>query len=101
MKNKERKSIQLELAKENIDFFFNLLENSFNPEFDKFYIREIQRLSQGFNIRLTRENKLKFCRKCLTYHNSKTREIRFNSKTKSKEYICKICNSTKRIKYKK
>lgn len=100
MNNKEKKLVQGELVKLNIDFFFKLLDERFSPEQDSFYIREIQRLSQGFNIRLSREQKLKFCRKCLSYFDVTNREIRFNPIFKTKEYICKNCSEVRRIRYK-
>ena len=99
MKNKERKKLQLEFANYNIDFFFKLLDERFKPDFDKMYVREIKRLSQGFNVRLKREQKLKFCKKCDTYWDSTTREIRFNSTFICKEYICKNCSYVRRFKY--
>lgn len=100
MKTKERKKVQLNFAEQNIEIFFNLLDKRFKPKFDKHYIREIKKISQSFNIRLKREEKLKFCRKCETYWNSETREIRFNSKTHTKEYVCKNCGFIRRFKYK-
>lgn len=100
MNNKERKNLQKELAQINIEHYFKLLETRFEPNYDKFYIKEIQKLSQGFIIRLTREQKLKFCKKCFTYMNTKTQEIRLNPRLGAKEYICKNCSNVKRFKYK-
>lgn len=100
MKAKERKNLQLNFARENISHFFNLLEIRFNPQFDSIYIREIKRLSQGFNIRLTREEKLKFCKNCNIYWNNKTKQIRLNSLNSCIEHICKNCNFVRRFKYK-
>lgn len=100
MNNKERKLIQTKLACHNIDFFFDLLDNRFNCEFDKEYVKEIKKLSEGFNIRLKREQKLKFCRKCNSYLDISTREIRFNPKTFTKDYICKNCGCCRSFKYK-
>lgn len=100
MKNKDKKLLQTNLAKENIEHFFNLLETRFNPEFDSKYIKEIQNLSTSFNIRLTREQKLKFCKKCLCFWNVNTREIRLNPTFNTKEYICKNCSAVRRFKYK-
>lgn len=100
MNNKQRKQIQLHYAKENIDYFFELLETRFCPEYDKMYVRDIKRLSEGFNIRLTREQKLKFCKKCNIYWNVNTREIRLNPKLSAKEYICKNCGFIRRFRYK-
>ena len=100
MKNKDRKLIQKKLAQENISFFFKLLETRFNPKFDNKYLNEIKKLSQGFNIRLKRDEKLKFCKKCSSYLDINTREIRLNTILKTKEYICKNCGAVRRFKYK-
>jgi len=98
MKNKDIKKLQINYAKTNIEFFLKLLKENFNPDFNKLYIKEIKRLSQGFNIRLNREQKLQFCKKCNIYWSVDTRQIRLNSKDKTKEYICKKCGHVKRIK---
>lgn len=100
MKNKQRKQLQLHYAKENIEHFFSLLDKRFYPKYDHLYIKEIKRLTQGFNIRLTREQKLKFCKKCHVYWDSNTREIRLNPTLKAKEHICKNCGSIRRFVYK-
>ena len=100
MKNKERKSLQLKYARENINYFFKLLDKRFYPQYDKMYVREIKRLSEGFNIRLSREEKLKFCKRCNLYWDSKSREIRFDSDSNVKEYICKNCLYVRRFRYK-
>ena len=99
MKNKERKIIQSKLANDNIKVFYNLLNTRFCPQLDSKYIFEIQKISQAFNIRLTREQKLKFCKKCLSFWTVDTRQIRFDSKSKTKEYICKKCSYVRRFKY--
>jgi len=99
MKARDRKKIQVEYAKNNISYLFNLLEKRFMPKFDKSYLRDINRLSQGFNIRLTREQKLKFCKNCNTFFTTKTREIRFDSKNKTKNIICKNCSTSRRFSY--
>ena len=99
MNNKERKKFQKELAQKNINFYFSLLEERFRPEFDADYIKEIKRLSEGFNIRLDREEKLRFCKKCMSYMTAETREIRLNSKNRTKEIICKKCGEVRRFKY--
>ena len=100
MKNKERKSLQLKYARENINYFFRLLDKRFCAEYDKMYVREIKRLSEGFNIRLSREEKLKFCKRCNLYWDSKSHEIRFDSDSNVKEYICKNCSYVRRFRYK-
>lgn len=100
MKNKDRKKIQLLYAKENISHYFNLLEQRFCPKYDSLYVKEIQILSQGFNIRLDRDQKLKFCKKCRCFWNIESREIRFNPRLCTKEYICRNCGFVRRFRYK-
>lgn len=99
MNNKERKLIQREYSNKNIEFFFSLLESRFRPEFDKRYILEIENLSKSFNIRLKREQKLKFCKKCKCFLNSESREIRLNPKNSCVEHICKNCGFVRRFRY--
>jgi len=100
MKNKNKKEVQKEYAKKNIEYFIRLLKTRFKPYFDKNYIKEIKDLSRSFNIRLTREQKLNFCNKCNISWNVKTTKIRLNSKNRTKEYLCKNCGHTRRFKYK-
>ncbi len=99
MKTKDRKKIQRELGESNINSFFSLIERNFKPQFHTKYVEEIKKLAQSFNIRLSREEKLKFCKKCNIPWNTKTREIRLNSKTKTKNYICKNCSYVRKFKY--
>jgi len=100
MNNRIKKQIQKEFANKNLKIYFNLLETRFKPEYDSLYIKEILKFTRNFNIRLNREDKLKFCNKCFTYLNSKTKEIRLNSENKCVEHICKNCGNTRRFKYK-
>ncbi len=98
--NKDKKNFKKTLAIENIEYYFKLLETRFCPEYDKYYIEEIRKFSERFNIRLSREQKLKFCKKCNTYLNSKNLRIRLNSKLHTNEYTCLNCKYKRRFKYK-
>lgn len=98
MKTKDKKKIQFNLANENINYFLTLLQTRFEPNFDKYYIKQIKKISQAFNIRLKKSDKLKFCKNCETYLDNKTRDIRVNSQFQSKEYICKNCGFVRRYK---
>lgn len=100
MKTKDRKLIQKQYANENLQFFFSLLETRFRPSFDNLYIKEIQIFSKSFNIRLTREQKLKFCKNCNIFWDTNSKEIRLNSKLGCMEHICKNCGFIRRFKYK-
>lgn len=100
MKNiKHKKKIQKEFAMRNIEHYLNLLDSNFYPEFNSLYIKEIERFSEQFNVRLDRKTKNLFCKKCKTYFNTKNREIRLNSTFKCKEIICKNCGNVKRFPY--
>lgn len=100
MKAKHKKELQLNYAKKNISFFLNQITTHPQSPYTKQYILEVQKLSTAFTIRLTREQKLLFCKKCLTPWNSKTRKIRLNKKNSTKKYICLNCGYLKNIPYK-
>lgn len=98
VKKKDVKKMKSQIAKENIDFFFNLLKSRKNKEFDAQYIREIKKLSEGFNFRLTKEQKLLFCKKCsLFFDKNNLQIIRIDSKNFTKNYTCPRCNFTRRF----
>jgi len=94
------KNLKRELATENINYFFQLLNKNDLKEFHKDYIKQILKLAHSFNIRLTREEKLKFCKKCFAKWPENC-TIRINKNTKCVEYTCKNCGYIKRIRYKK
>lgn len=95
-----KKKIQREYAKKSISKYFNLIaEEQFSP-YHKKYIKEIQKISQTFNIRLNKEEKLQYCKKCHIPWNKATKQIRLNPLNSCIEYICLNCNFTRRYKYK-
>ena len=93
------KNDKKKLAEENINLFFGFVEKNFNKDYEKFYIKNIKEISKRFNMRLTREQKLKFCKKCNTFLTVKTREIRANKFTKTIDYVCKNCGYQRRFRY--
>lgn len=97
MKNKDRKKLQTQLAKENIQFFLKLIKSRKNPTFDAQYIREIKKISQGFNLRLTREEKSSFCQKCSLFFTAENRITRIDTKHFTKNHTCIRCNHTRRF----
>lgn len=109
MNKKGRKKLQKNLAQEAIHSYFSILNkycksnepiNTFK-EFEKKYIKEIIKLQTSFNIKLSREDKLKICKKCFTYQTPYTQLIRLNPKLLTKEYICKNCGNIRRFKLNK
>ncbi len=53
------------IAKERVEILFKMCEEI--PEMADRYIKIIWRIVKKNKIRLTKEQKKKFCRKCLTY----------------------------------
>lgn len=100
MKKKSKKSKQKDFVKKNVDHYIELLKTRFMPEYDTKYVKELKKICSAFNYRLTREEKLLFCKKCNCYWNKDTRIIRVNSDTKATEYICKNCGHIRRFRYK-
>ncbi|MCH8519930.1 MAG: hypothetical protein LAT82_04210 [Nanoarchaeota archaeon] len=103
MNKKGRKKLQKKLAQEAIYTYFDALtdlDRSLRDTYESKYISQIIKLQTSFTIKLKREEKLKICKKCLTYQTSKTQLIRFNSELKTKEFICKKCGDIRRFKYK-
>ena len=99
MKTKQKKQLQKHFAQQNLSHFINLVKNNTYPTYTPFYIREILRFSTSFNIRLKREEKLLFCKKCFVPWNIQTRTIRFDKNTKTKTIICKNCGFKRRFPY--
>lgn len=101
MKNQNKKNLQKEYANKAIQKYFSFLDVKFYPPYNEVYIKEILKISKSFNIRLKKEEKLKFCKKCFSYLNFDNKKIRVNKNTKCVEHICKNCGNIKRIRYKK
>lgn len=93
-----RKNRKQELARENINRFFELMKDKSLSEYHRTYARWVRRLATGFNIRLSRAEKLRFCKKCFAMWPDNCK-IRLNSATGCKEFVCS-CGHIKRIRYK-
>lgn len=95
---KNIKEVKKNLAQENVKKFFELLNNENLKDFHQSYVREILSISKSFNIKLSREEKLRFCKRCFNLW-PEFCKIRIDSKNHVKEYICQSCGFTKRIKF--
>lgn len=89
-----------EIAKKSIDKLFFILEEGKLSDYNRKHVEEIKNIAKSFNIRLSREEKLKFCRNCNTYFKKGDKEIRLNASNGCVEHICKNCGSVRRVKYK-
>ncbi len=106
MNKKQRKLRQKKLANQAFNDFLTILYSldNDNKEIEKLYVKELIKIQTSFNIKINREVKLLFCKKCYTFHpihsknGNRNQIIRINSKTKTKDYICKNCGDKKRFK---
>lgn len=101
MNKKHKKKLQKEYANTAVLDYFSHLNKTNLEDISKLYVKEIIKFQTSFNLKLSKEQKLSFCKKCYSYHPTfKTLQIRLNSKLKCIEYICTSCKSVKRFKYK-
>ncbi|MEM2873841.1 MAG: ribonuclease P [Candidatus Nanoarchaeia archaeon] len=91
------------IAKERIDILFreaNLAAKEGNLQRASRYIFLARKLAMKYNLRLSREQRKKFCHKCYKYlMPGKNVSIKINPKLQSVEYRCKECGHTNRYPY--
>jgi len=104
MRRRSRKpEWQLKIARERIRILFDLASKFFPdyPERARRYIKLARKIGLRYNIRLSRKQKRKFCKKCnslLIPGISCT--IRLDAKNKTLNIKCKNCNNIIRVPYK-
>jgi ribonuclease P protein subunit RPR2 len=91
-KHKQKKN-----AEKSIKILFSKAkQNSKNSSASKEYVRKALRQAMHFNLKLPRETRKKFCRKCLVYFNSENLSVRIK-----KGFIvmkCLDCNTVSKYK---
>ncbi|MFP4402316.1 MAG: hypothetical protein ACLFPL_03710 [Candidatus Nanoarchaeia archaeon] len=101
MNKKGRKKLQKQYSKDAMNLYFSLLESGkFLKEYEQEYVKQIISLQTSFTIPLSQYQKYKLCKKCHSYLNAQSVKIRFNSKLRTKEFICSNCGHRRRIPYK-
>ena len=91
-----------QLALKRISRLFELAEQQAKgkPERAKRYVKLARLLSSRYNTPITRELKLKFCRKCgALWIQGKNVKVRANSRTRMIEYSCLECSTKRRVGY--
>ena len=89
-----RKRIKKTIAKERITKLLFLAKKSFssNPVLSKRYCNLIEKLRKSVNLRLSKEQKVQYCKKCYTYWiPGKTVKVRINHANKRVIYECLTC----------
>jgi ribonuclease P protein subunit RPR2 len=107
MKRRRARSLspeKVKIAKERMDILFNLAEKELkkNPERSRRYVELARKIGMRCNVRLTREQKRKFCKKCnQLLISKKSCEIKVDPQKKFMEIKCLNCGSVYRKPYAK
>jgi len=94
----------IKIAEERIEILFDLAEKEFkqHPERSKRYVQLARKIGLRYNVRLPKEIKRKFCKKCNSLLiPSVTSKVRIDSKTKAITIKCLNCEKTYRYPYKR
>jgi RNase P subunit RPR2 len=95
--NRKNLSIkQIKIAKERIKILLNLAENELNshPERGRKYIELARNIGKRCNVRLTKEQKIRFCKECnQVLIPEKTSQIKLDRQKKFMEIKCMNCGS--------
>jgi len=107
MKRRRTRSLspeKVKIAKERIDILFNLAEKELkkNPERSRRYVELVRKIGMRCNVRLTREQKRKFCKKCnQLLISKKSCKIKVGPQKKFMGIKCLNCGSVYRKPYAK
>ena len=95
---------QKKLALDRIKILFARADKMFKtrPEYSHRYVKMARKIAMRYNVRIPKEMKNRFCRKCSSYLVSgKTGRTRTRSSQKSLIRYCKECGSISRHPYRK
>jgi len=93
---------QTKIARERIEILINLAEKEFkkNSERGRRHVELARKIGERCNVRLTTEQKKKFCKKCnQLLISKKTCKIKVDSNKKLMEIKCKNCGNVIRQPY--
>ena len=98
MRSRKKPERWTRIAKERIEILFEQAEK--NPKKADRYVFLARKLAMRYNIRMSKNLKRLFCKKCHHYFTHKGDvTVRTNPKTKSVEYLCKGCGKVTRYGY--
>ena len=64
---------QVKIAKERIEILFDEAKKTSHKDLQKRYVQLARKIGMRYNVRLTSEQKRKFCKNCYTYFSSETK----------------------------
>ena len=103
MRKSQKPDWQTKIAKERIQILFSNADKEFkkHPERSKRYAELARKISLRYNVRLSKEDKRKFCKSCNTWLKPGiTSKVRLDKKTKTINIICLNCKKVYRYPYK-
>lgn len=99
-----KRTKEFRIAKERIERLLELAKKEFetNPERSKEYVKLARKIGKRCNVRLTKEQKRSFCKKCnQLLIPGKTSELKIDTKRKLKIVKCLNCGKIYRYPYKR
>ena len=100
-----KKSLQrMRIARERIEKLFDLAKRELNtnPERSKNYVELARKIGKRYNVRLTKEQKRSFCKRCnQLLIPSRTSKVNIDTKKKIKIIKCMNCGNIYKYPYKK
>jgi ribonuclease P protein subunit RPR2 len=99
MKNiKKKKEDEKKIARERIDILFSEAEKTKDEKLKKRYVVLARKISTKFRMRIPKEHKRKFCRKCNSYF-IPGKNVRVRLKNQKVIYSCFLCKHYTRLPY--
>lgn len=95
---------RINIAKERIERLLKLAKDEFdkNPERSRDYVKLARKIGMRYNVRLKKEQKRSFCKKCnQLLISNKSSKVEIDSKKKLKIIKCLNCGNIYRYQYNK
>ncbi len=103
MRKSQKPEWQTKIAKERIEILFSLAEKEFkeHPDRSKRYIELARKIGLRYNVRLSKDDKRKFCKICNTLLKPGiSSKVRLDKSTKTINVQCLNCEKISRFPYK-
>lgn len=103
MRKSQKPDWRQQIAKERIQILFSMAEKEFkkHPERSRRHVELARKIGLRYNVRLSKELKRKFCKKCYTLLKPGiTSKVRLDKSTKNVNVLCLNCNKIYRYPYK-
>ena len=96
-------SLRDDIARERISILLSLASEMWGKDqgLSRNYVKRAFDIKKKFRVKISRETKFSFCRKCLCpWIPGKTVSVTFDKRNKRVVYSCKMCDKQSAFKYK-